>query len=312
MSINNSKVLERAGSLKGLIPVLATPFDMQGAVAMDDFVVGIQAAIKAGCDGVMSPGFASEFHKLDSEERTELETAMLSTVAGHRHVRAVVSIPDHSTRLAVRRATAAVEAGADAINLLPPFFLNPSAAEVRAHISSVLDAVDPAPVMLQYAPSQTAGGFALPLVSELARQHENLVTVKVESSPPGRTIDGLRESGCSVSTVVGYAGLHLIDSLRRGTHGVQPGGSFPELYRSILDDWWGDNFEKATDLHRRLLPYLSYWMTDVELIVQVEKRVAYLRGWFTSDVCRRPGRDLDREELAQVDRFLEEFSGWFV
>lgn len=298
------------GALSGLIPVLATPFDLKGNVVFDEFIVGIEHAIEAGSDGVMTPGFASEFHKLDAQERSELEHAMLATVARYPHARSVVSVPDHSSRLAIQRAVAAVEAGASAINVLPPFFLSPSSDAVVAHLTGVLEAVAPTPVMLQYAPGQTAGGFALPLVSELARNHDNLVTIKVESSPPGRTIDALGQMGLPLTTLVGYAGLHLIDALRRGTDGVQPGGSFPELYRAILDDWNQGKSEQAESLHRALVSYLSYWMTDVELIVQVEKRIAHLRGWFSADACRQPGRPLDRHELAQVDRFLDEFSAW--
>lgn len=298
-------------AISGLIPVLATPFDRRGQIAFDEFVVGIEKAAEAGCDGVMAPGFASEFHKLDAVERTELEAVMLAKVAHHPGLKSIVSVPDHSTTLAVRRAVEAVERGADAINLLPPFFLSPSVAEVEAHIGAVLDAVPATPVVLQYAPSQTSGGFPMSVVHRLTIDHPNLVTIKVESSPPGPTITALREASTPVSTLVGYAGLHLIDALRRGADGVQPGGSFTEIYRSILDDWSIGDRPGAISLHRSVASYLVYWMSDVELIVQVEKRIAHLRGWFASDHCRSPRRVLDSEELAQIDRFMDEFSEWF-
>jgi dihydrodipicolinate synthase/N-acetylneuraminate lyase len=299
-------------ALTGLIPVLATPFTKAGDIAVSDFVTGIERAAAAGSNGVMFPGFASEFHKLEPEERVELEDAMLESVARFPEIISVVSIPDHATVIATRRVERAVAAGAQALNVLPPFFLAPAASEVVAHLDVVLDAAGRTPVMLQYAPNQTGGGFPIELITELAQRHENLVAVKVESNPPGRTISALRTSNSGIATLVGYAGLHLIDALRRGAVGVQPGGSFPELYRAILDHWSLGDSAAAERLHGELLPYLSYWMTDVELIVQVEKRIAHERGWFSTDQCRSPRRVLDAEELRTVDRFMRQFEGFLA
>jgi len=61
-------------------------------------------------------------------------------------------------------------------------------------------------------------------------------------------------------------------------------------------------------LHGRMLPYLTYWMQNVELIIQVEKTILARRGIIGSDHCRRPGWDLDDRESQQIDRFLAEFS----
>lgn len=63
----------------------------------------------------------------------------------------------------------------------------------------------------------------------------------------------------------------------------------------------------ALALHRALLPYLSYWMQHVELIIAAEKAISVRRGWFTSDHCRAPGWTLDAEERAMVGRFMAEF-----
>ena len=41
----------------------------------------------------------------------------------------------------------------------------------------------------------------------------------------------------------------------------------------------------------------------------VEKTISWRRGLISTDRCRRPGRALDSEELATIDRFLLLFEG---
>lgn len=55
--------------------------------------------------------------------------------------------------------------------------------------------------------------------------------------------------------------------------------------------------------HTWLMPYLSYWMEDVSLIVRVEKVIAYRRGLIQSDHCGVPARNRDLPGLEVVERF---------
>jgi 4-hydroxy-tetrahydrodipicolinate synthase len=284
----------------GLIPVLETPFQLNGDIDVEGFVSVIDHQLAASVDGLMFPGFASEFLKLSDAERDELESALLSKTAG-TSVLGIVSVPDHSTELATRRVERAVALGADAINVLPPYLLGPSPAQIVAHLDILLDAAGVVPVVIQLAPALTGAALRVTDLQAIAARHDNFAAVKVESVPPGPTVTAL----APIPSVVGYAGLQLIDALRRGAVGVQPGSSFPELYRAILDAWNEGDEARAERLHERLVPYLAYWMQHPELIVQVEKTISMRRGWIQSDYCRRPGRALDSVELATVDRFIE-------
>lgn len=112
--------------------------------------------------------------------------------------------------------------------------------------------------------------------------------------------------------MVGYAGVQLIDALRRGAVGVQPGCSAVELYQRIWSLWHGGEQAAAEQLHRRLLPYIAYWMQSIELIIAAEKLVSQRRGLIASAHCRAPAHLLDEHELAMIDRFLEEFDDFLT
>jgi dihydrodipicolinate synthase/N-acetylneuraminate lyase len=294
--------------LRGVSPVLEVPFREDDSVDYDGFSHIVQHVLGTGVTSVMFPGFASEFHKLADDERLRLRARLLDQTNGRADVAAIIAVQDHATAVAVRRATEAVDAGADAVNLLPPHQLGPSQSAVRAHIRTVLAAVAPVPVVLQYAPAQTGTSLDADAIAAIAADHGNLVAVKVESTPPGRLIAALAAGTPSLPALVGYAGLQLPDAMRRGAIGVQPGCSFTELYVEFWQLWESGDQASALALHARMLPFLSYWMQSVELIVAAEKLISKRRGLIPTATCRAPAHSLDALEVAQVEAFLMEFA----
>jgi len=298
----------QAAVVRGVCPVLEVPFHSDGTVDIEGFRRVVRYVLGSGVTSVMFPGFASEYHKLAEDERRTLTTILLAETAPRDGVSAIVAVQDHATRLAVGRARTAVADGAAAINLLPPHFLTPSRRAITDHVKAVLDAIAPVPLVLQYAPAETGASLDAALIASIARDHPNLALVKVESSPPGVLIAELAAGDPPLPAVEGYAGVQLPDAIRRGAVGTQPGCSFTEIYVEIWRRFAEGDTDAGFDLHRRLLPYISYWMLDTELIIAAEKLISVRRGLFASAYCREPGHLLDAEEKAMVDRFLGEFA----
>jgi dihydrodipicolinate synthase/N-acetylneuraminate lyase len=294
--------------VRGVSPVLSVPFTENDDIDVDGFQRTVRYALGTGVTSVMFPGFASEYHKLAESERAELTAVLLDETSVRPDVSAIIAVQDHATRLAVARARAAVADGADAINLLPPHFLAPSRRALTEHIRAVLDAVAPTPVVLQYAPTETGTSLDGQAIASIARDHPNLALVKVESSPPGALIAELAQGDPPLPSVEGYAGVQLPDAIRRGAVGTQPGCSFTEIYVEIWRRFATGDADGGYDLHRRLLPYISYWMLGTELIIAAEKLVSARRGLIATSRCRAPGHRLDHEEIAMVEKFLAEFA----
>jgi dihydrodipicolinate synthase/N-acetylneuraminate lyase len=294
--------------VRGVSPVLEVPFTETGEIDVAGFGRVVRYVLSTGVSSVMFPGFASEFHKLADDERRRLTSVLLEHTAHRPDVAAIVAVQDHATRLAVARAREAIADGADLINLLPPHYLSPSRRSVEDHIREVLDAVAPTPVVLQYAPAETGTSLDADGIVAMAAKHPNLKLIKVESSPPGPLIAELAAGDPPMLAVEGYAGVQLPDAIRRGAVGTQPGCSFTELYVEIWRRFADGDETGGEELHRRLLPYISYWMLDTELIIAAEKLISVRRGLFASAYCRAPAHRLDAEEVRMIDRFLVEFA----
>ncbi len=301
MSIGSARV-------RGVCPVIETPFTQDGAVDFESLEAVTRHAVGAGARQALSPAFASEYYKLSDAERAAVAQTVVDAVHSVDGTVAVVSVPDHATRLAVENARRAVDMGADMVNILPPHLQQPSTAAVIAHVRAVLTAIGNTPAILQYAPAQTGSTLTPQSIAQIAAECPNLVQVKVEAMPPGTFISALAAAAPQLESIVGYAGLQMIDARRRGAVAVQPGVSFVELYLRLWSQWDSGDRDGAIALHSRMVPYLSYWMQSVELIIAAEKRISARRGLIATDVCRAPAYTLDDEELAMIDRFLEEFA----
>jgi 4-hydroxy-tetrahydrodipicolinate synthase len=301
--------MNKKQSLAGIIPIIAVPFTQSGAVDEDSFQALIRHLLHTGATGLTLFGLASEFYKLTDAERSRLQSLLLeetrdSTVAG------IISITDHSWEMAVPHAQAAEAEGADALMLLPPFFLGPSEDAILAHVRKVVASVR-IPVIIQYAPAQTGVRLSPDLFLQLRDELPNADYVKVEAQPPGPYVTQLRErSGGSLGTLVGYAGVQMPDALLRGAAGVQPGCSYTEVYVAIYECFQIGDIAGMYALHGALLPYIAYWMQSLELIVAAEKTVLQRRGIIATDYCRHPAYQFDSIENARFDAFLEEFRSY--
>jgi 4-hydroxy-tetrahydrodipicolinate synthase len=290
-------------SLGGVIPILSTPFTPEGTVDYESFRNLIEAAIAGGARGLAMFGLASEYYKLSEDERALLIQTLVQQTA--RRCPVIVSVTAHSTVLAKREAAQAADFGADALMLLPPFFLGPSTQAVMRHIREVT-AVTKLPMILQYAPLQTGRSIEAAAFAELSRSLPQLTHVKVDLVPSGPMVSDLCSHG--VACLVGYMGLHLPEDFSRGAAGVMPTvavtPALAEIWRLL-----GEDPEKARGFHDELLPLLNFMMQSVEFLISCEKEILFRQGVLRSPHSREPAIHLDHVQRAEFDILLTRLAG---
>ncbi|WPU22375.1 dihydrodipicolinate synthase family protein [Cedecea neteri] len=294
-----------ARDIVGVNPITAMPFTRHSELDEKSFIRLLEHLANGGVQGTTLFGIASEFPKLSDRERDRLAQLFISTLAGSPLYRAI-SVTDHCTEIAVKRARYYESLGVDALMLLPPFFLQPSQQAIQEHIFAVLDAVA-IPVMVQYAPGETGLAIAPEQLASVSKRYPHAV-FKIECNPPvdyTREFLSLAPEACVLN---GYAGLYMLQMLAAGGKGVMPGCSFSEVYVRIYRHWKNGEHHQAEALHQKLLPYIQRWMGHCEYIIQVEKTLLQRRGIIASDYCRRPGWGLTQEDNQRLDAFLADFS----
>ncbi len=295
--------------LSGILPILPAPFTARGELDEDSFQSLVRHVVGRGVGGLTLFGLVTEFYKLTDAERARLQTLLLAETSRSETVAGILSITDHSWETAVERAQGAEAQGADALMVLPPYFLAPSPAAIRQHLVRVIGSVQ-LPVIVQYAPVQTGVRLAPEFFLQLRDELPNMAFVKVEAQPTGPYVGALLDgSGGRLGALAGYAGIQMPAVLGRGAAGIQPSCSFVEVYVELWRRWQVDR-EAFQALHLQLLPYIVDWMQSLEFVIRADKTILHRRGLIASDYCRSPSYRLDARELTQIEQFMTEFAEW--
>ena len=278
--------------IKGICPIIATPFRDDGEVDYESMENLIKTLIKGGCDAVTLFGIAGEYYKLSDEEKRKM-VELTVRVCRENKGRSIISVTDHATENAVKQAKFFEEAGADCLMLLPPFFLKPGAVSLYEHMKAVGKAVK-IPVMAQYAPEQTGVAIAPEMFCKLRKECPNIMYYKIECKPAGPYISKLMDmTDGDMQIFVGNAGFQLIEAMDRGAVGAMPGCSMFDVYTKIYNEYTSGSREKAIEIHNALLPMLNHIRQNVEQIIFFEKRILKMRNIIKSDYCRHPSYPTD-------------------
>lgn len=292
--------------LRGVVPVLETPFDEEGRVDPVSFAGVVASACNHGVRAVMFPGFASEHWKLSDEEKDGL-VGLARRVTAEHGVRFIASVNDEATYLAARRAARYQALGADALNLLPPRVSKPSRDEALRHLESVAGAVPDLPLIVQYVPAEGGVRLEPEEFAALAASCANVGAVKVEEQPAAPYVAALRALALPLAALVGNGGTEMLAALEAGAAGVQPGGGFIGVYTEIWRRWERGDSDEARELFLRLVPYLVRWINAGRLTA-VGKVIAWRTGVLASPHCRQPTPALDGHNRSEIDRFIAEMA----
>ena len=287
--------------LKGICPIIAAPFTADGAVDTDSLRNLLRVLATGGCHGLTLFGIAGEYYKLNDAEQRDMVIVVVEE-AKKANVPSIISVTSHATELAVKEARYYQDAGADALMLLPPFFLKPPADQIYNHIKDVGEAVD-IPIVVQYAPEQTGVTIAPTVLQQLGSEVGTLQYFKIECKPPGAYITSLYEgSNRQTKIFVGNAGYQMIEAFDRGALGMMPGCSMYDVYLKVYNALQNGDRDAAYHYHSPILRMLNHIRQNVEMIIVYEKRILYKRGIIATDYCRLPTFKTD----AYFDRVFEE------
>ena len=291
--------------LKGICPIIAAPFTAEGEVDFDSLQNEIYWLADHGAHGVTLFGIAGEYYKLSDQEADQMVHVVVDACR-KKGIPSIVSVTQHASEVAVKRARQYQNWGADSLMLLPPFFMKPGAAAIYDHMKRVCNAVE-IPVVVQYAPEQT--GVAIPpeVMARLREDTKGNLYYKIECKPAGGYISQLlRITENGVKVLIGNAGYQFIECFDRGAIGAMPGASMCDLYRKIYDCYVSGDRQQAMALHGSvLLPFLNHIRQNVEMIITYEKRILCRRGAIATDYCRRPTFATDPVFDSLFDEFYE-------
>lgn len=294
---------ENPTKLRGCIPILCTPFFDDGAIDRESLRREIDWVIAEGASGVAALAIASEGYKLTETERDEVTALVVEHTAGR--VSVVVSADGAGTEIALDRAKRAEAAGADALMVLPPYFVKPDQTNLFDYYRRIGEAVTIA-VIIQDAPQLTGVPMSPALWARLAETVPTIRYVKAEGTPQGPTLSQTLElSAGKLAVFCGWGGLGMLDALERGAAGSMPAPNTTRLFAEVQRLHESGDIAGAAARFQAELPFLLWTMQAVDYSVRAAKEELVRRGVFRTAHQRQPAATLDDVSLRQLERWLD-------
>ncbi|MEO6867602.1 MAG: 4-hydroxy-tetrahydrodipicolinate synthase [Gaiellales bacterium] len=222
-----------------IVTAAVTPFGADGNIDHDAFRRILRHLEANGSDGVVIAGTTGEAPTLSDDEKLALIRTAVDEVGGRLVVMAGTGSNDTSHSVELTRA--AIEAGADAVLVVTPYYNKPPREGLLRHFTAVAQAAGDKPVMLYNVPSRVVTVLEPELIAELA-QIPNVVALK-QAHPDLRHLSEIRLLAPDLAV---YAGDDdsLLPMLPSGVLGVVSVASHvagPQMKRVV--ELWKDGLE---------------------------------------------------------------------
>lgn len=122
-------------SMKGLYVLTITPFDRQGNLDEDAYRDNVRKLMDHGVDGIVTSGTNGEFHTTTDDERKKIARIVVEETRGRAVT--IIGASGVNTTESILRSQAALEAGADAVMNVIPFYHILSRAEVYQYFEDL-------------------------------------------------------------------------------------------------------------------------------------------------------------------------------
>jgi dihydrodipicolinate synthase/N-acetylneuraminate lyase len=292
--------------LRGVIPIVVTPFATDGSVDLDQLDAEVEFLISRGVEWV-GFGFGSEVNRLSQADLTAAVSRVVTTAAGRLGVIGNAEMASLSRGLEeIRR----VEQTGAALAMLRPGGLESVSQEALFEAFAAVAGGSGVPVVVQDAPQSTGVDLSPSTLARLVADVPNVAAVKVEPLNPARKISLVVErlDGAKATIIGGGGGIDYIHELERGATGTMPGPAYPELFTAIDRLHLRGDRGRALEVLSRVLPLMELGKRDMDTFLFVQKYVLSKRGVLSSTRLGQPHRDLDSRLPGEIDEVLRELA----
>ena len=289
--------------ISGVVPILLTPFDLEGRIDEASIERLVEFSIAAGVHG-LGVALGSEIFKFSEAERGQVISRVIKSVGGR--VPVVINSGAAGTDLAVFYSRRAEQLGANALMIVPPSFMPASPEQIREYYGAISASVG-IPIMLQDVPQ---GPISAALAMRIAADCPNVKYIKVETVPMPTKVAAMQASAGEMLTVLGGAGgTYFIEEMRRGSKGTMPFATQSAAFREVWDRFQsGDEAGSRKTFDAKIMPVNRIAAQDMGLSYHVHKQFLVRLGVIKTAFVRSPAIRVDATTQREIDQVLSEFA----
>lgn len=235
--------------LKGVIPAIVTPFNSGGELDKDGLKRLTRFLLNNGVHGIMTTGGNGEFPHLLREEKSMVTETVVKEVKGA--VPVIAGTAACSTRETLLLSGDAIEVGADAVILTPPYFYKLPDESILRHFKALSNNLE-IPIIIYNNPLYTGNNLGPDLVDKIA-DFKGVIGLKQSNSDLGQLVETVRRSGEKISICTGIDS-QFYPSLCAGAKGIFSTAAcvIPKQMVQIFDLIGSGRHDEAFGLHMRI------------------------------------------------------------
>lgn len=290
--------------LEGVLPIIQTPFDDNGAIDWDILQREVDWAFHQGIYG-FGTGMVSEVRTLSADERTLFARRLVEYAQQRGPV--FMSVTADTQLDSLQLALDAGACGCSAVMAAPPLKERLDAEGLYQFFAKLGHAVE-LPLIVQDASGYLGAPIPHSVYLRLLAEFDPYkIVFKPEAPPNGPSISALRDATQGQARIFeGSGGIYLIDSARRGVQGTMPGTEMVDAVVAIWNAIKRQDDEAAYRIHLPLGAIVALQMqAGLDGFLAIEKYILRKRGLFANENRRPPiSWSLDAETAQEVDRLF--------
>ena len=236
---------------KGSIPALITPMREDGSLDLAAWDRLLDFHLTEGSDAVVVGGTTGESPTVAADELATLIGCAKTRVAGRMPV--IAGSGGNSTTRSVALSRAAVEAGADALLVVTPYYNRPTQEGLYRHFTAIADTAG-APVILYNVPSRTSCDLLPETVARLAT-HRQIIGIKEATGDVARG-EAVRRLCPEDFLLLSGDDPTAVALMRIGARGVisVTANVVPRAMHEVCTAALAGRFDQAAALDRHIVP----------------------------------------------------------
>ncbi|PLX71342.1 MAG: 4-hydroxy-tetrahydrodipicolinate synthase [Denitrovibrio sp.] len=242
----------------GSYVAIVTPFK-DGQVDEKTLRNLVDYQIEKGTDGIVPCGTSGESATLTHEEHCKVIDIVINQT--NKRVPVVAGAGSNSTHETLFLTEHAKKAGADGALLITPYYNKPSQEGLYQHYKYVAERVD-IPIIMYNVPGRTACNM-LPETTIKLSKIPNIVSIKEASGSMDQAAEIINKTDDDFGLLAGEDAL-IFPYLTLGSNGVISASvnACPAMVAEMYDSYLAGNFERARELHFKLLPLFDAFFME--------------------------------------------------
>ena len=286
--------------LKVIYSALVTPFNEDESLNEEAIRKLVEFELDNGVEGFYCCGSSGEGLLLSLEERKRVLEVVLDEVRGR--VPVISHIGTVATKDVVELAKHALNAGADAVSMIPPYYYNFSMDEIVDYYLDVVNEVPDIPVIVYNIPQFTGVSFNRDNAGRLL-ENDHVIGIKHTSTD----LFGLERMKNDFPDKVYLNGFDeiFLSGLVAGANAAigTTVNLYPKTFRRLMDLYKENRIEEAGKV-QSLINHRVKEMVSVGIFSAV--KYMFMKQGIDCGTCRRPFAKLNDQQKARLDRLIAE------